>query len=99
MHAFGQADTGRGLHITFTLRQAGTLIRVISARNLHRKSERFMNKLTKPVTKPIMKPIMKPTPKFASEGQEPAVGVVAVAEVAATIKFIAGRARTFWAAS
>ena len=37
LHALGQTDVGRGLHITFTLRQAGTLIRVISARNLHRK--------------------------------------------------------------
>ena len=36
-HALGQSDSGRGLHITFTLRQAGTLIRVISARDLHRK--------------------------------------------------------------
>ena len=37
LHALGQTDFGRGLHITFTLRQAGTLIRVISARDLHRK--------------------------------------------------------------
>lgn len=37
VHALGQTDTGRGLHITFTLRQAGALIRVISARDLHRK--------------------------------------------------------------
>ena len=37
VHALGQTDTGRGLHITFTLRQAGVLIRVISARDLHRK--------------------------------------------------------------
>ena len=37
VHALGRTDTGRGLHITFTLRQAGTLIRVISARDLHRK--------------------------------------------------------------
>ena len=37
LHALGQTDVGRGLHITFTLRQAGTLIRVISARDLHRK--------------------------------------------------------------
>ncbi len=36
-HALGQTDVGRGLHITFTLRQAGASIRVISARNLHRK--------------------------------------------------------------
>jgi uncharacterized protein len=37
VHALGQTDTGRGLHITFTVRQAGALIRVISARDLHRK--------------------------------------------------------------
>ena len=37
LHVLGQTDVGRGLHITFTLRQAGTLIRVISARDLHRK--------------------------------------------------------------
>ena len=37
LHALGQTDVGRGLHITFTLRQAGTLIRVISARDMHRK--------------------------------------------------------------
>ena len=37
----------------------------------------------------------------ATDGGAPAVGVVAVAvaEVAATIKFIAVRARTFWAGS
>ena len=37
VHALGRTDTGRRLHITFTLRQAGTLIRVISARDMHRK--------------------------------------------------------------
>src|SRR5665647_2982997 len=37
VHALGQTDSGRGLHITFTLRQSGALIRVISARDLHRK--------------------------------------------------------------
>ena len=37
-----------------------------------------MNKLTKPVTKPVTKPIMKPTPKFASEGQEPAVSLTPI---------------------
>jgi len=36
-HALGGADDGRLLHITFTLRQNGTLIRVISARDMHRK--------------------------------------------------------------
>lgn len=36
-HALGKTDAGRQLHITFTLRQAGSLIRVISARDMHRK--------------------------------------------------------------
>lgn len=37
LHALGVSDDGRELHITFTLRQSGTLIRVISARDMHRK--------------------------------------------------------------
>lgn len=37
LHALGQANGGRELHITFTLRQSGVLIRVISARDMHRK--------------------------------------------------------------
>ena len=36
-HALGPTDTGRRLHLTFTLRQGGTRIRVISARDMHRK--------------------------------------------------------------
>ncbi len=36
-HALGQSDEGRHLHISFTLREAGALIRVISARDMHRK--------------------------------------------------------------
>ena len=36
-HALGKTDAGRLLHITFTLRQSGSLIRVISARSMHRK--------------------------------------------------------------
>ena len=36
-HALGKTDDGRALHITFTLRQSGLLIRVISARDMHRK--------------------------------------------------------------
>ena len=39
-HALGTTDENRLLHITFTLRASGTLIRVISARDMHRK-ERF----------------------------------------------------------
>src|SRR3954447_4434860 len=33
-HALGRAVEGRRLHITFTLRQTGALIRVISARDM-----------------------------------------------------------------
>ncbi len=36
-HALGKTDDGRLLHITFTLRQSGGLVRVISARDMHRK--------------------------------------------------------------
>ena len=36
-HALGKSNEGRALHITFTLRADGTLIRVISARDMHRK--------------------------------------------------------------
>ena len=36
-HALGQTLASRRLHITFTLRGGGTLIRVISARDMHRK--------------------------------------------------------------
>jgi uncharacterized DUF497 family protein len=37
MHALGQTDAGRRLHVSFTLRGDGKLIRVISARAMHRK--------------------------------------------------------------
>lgn len=37
IHALGKTDEGRLLHITFTLRGKGSLIRVISARDMHRK--------------------------------------------------------------
>jgi uncharacterized DUF497 family protein len=36
IHALGKTDDGRALHITFTLRQSALLIRVISARDMHR---------------------------------------------------------------
>ncbi len=39
-HALGQTDSGRRLHITFTLRASGTLIRIISARDMHRKERK-----------------------------------------------------------
>ena len=37
LHALGRTDGGRRLHITLTLRGHGHLIRVISARDMHRK--------------------------------------------------------------
>jgi uncharacterized DUF497 family protein len=40
-HALGTTDDGRRLHITFTLRASGKLIRVISARDMHRKERRI----------------------------------------------------------
>jgi uncharacterized protein len=36
-HALGRTNEGRQLHISFTLRDFDQLIRVISARNMHRK--------------------------------------------------------------
>ena len=36
-HALGITDDFRMLHITFTLRAANSLIRIISARDMHRK--------------------------------------------------------------
>ncbi|WP_428491506.1 BrnT family toxin [Rhodopila sp.] len=36
-HALGRTDDDRRLHVTFTLRDRGRLIRVISARDMHRK--------------------------------------------------------------
>jgi hypothetical protein len=40
-HALGTTSCGRRLHITFTLRGDGTRIRVISARDMHRKERRL----------------------------------------------------------
>ncbi len=37
LHALGHTDDGRRLHIAFTIRADGTLIRVISARDMQRK--------------------------------------------------------------
>jgi uncharacterized DUF497 family protein len=37
LHALGKTDEGRTLHITFTLRHSSQLIRVIFARDMHRK--------------------------------------------------------------
>jgi uncharacterized DUF497 family protein len=40
-HALGRANDTRLLHITFTLRSDDKLIRVISARDMHRKERNF----------------------------------------------------------
>jgi uncharacterized DUF497 family protein len=37
LHALGRTDAARLIHISFTLRGGGRLIRVISARTMHRK--------------------------------------------------------------
>ena len=39
-HALGKSDDSRLLHITFTLRSCNQLIRVISARDMHRKERK-----------------------------------------------------------
>jgi len=39
LHALGKTMDGRRLHITFTLRDAEQFIRVISARDMHRKED------------------------------------------------------------
>ncbi len=39
--ALGHTDEGRFLHVTFTLRQNGTRIRIISARDMSRKERRY----------------------------------------------------------
>ena len=46
-HALGKTDDARLLHITFTLRLESTLIRVISARNMHRKERTYYEKSQK----------------------------------------------------
>lgn len=40
-HLLGSTDDRRQLHITFTLRSGDSLIRVISARDMHRKERAF----------------------------------------------------------
>jgi len=45
-HALGKTDKGRALHITFTLRNAGERIRVISARDMHRKERTIYEQTT-----------------------------------------------------
>lgn len=45
-HALGKSDEKRQLHITFTLRQAGEKIRIISARDMHKKERVIYEKAT-----------------------------------------------------
>lgn len=45
-HALGRTDDGRTLHITFTLRNADEKIRVISARNMHKKERTIYEQAT-----------------------------------------------------
>lgn len=40
-NALGRTTHNRLLHVTFTLRQDGTVIRVISARDMHRKERKI----------------------------------------------------------
>ena len=46
IHAIGKTDEGRMLHITFTLRKKNTLIRVISARDMHKKERAYYEQTT-----------------------------------------------------
>ena len=47
IHALGRTDAARALHITFTLRQSGQLVRVISARDMHRKERAIYDQANK----------------------------------------------------
>jgi hypothetical protein len=49
-HALGSTDERRLLHITFTLRASATLIRVISARDMHRKERIYYEQAKKDTT-------------------------------------------------
>jgi hypothetical protein len=46
-HALGKTQDGRLLHVSFTLRDGGKLIRVISARDMHRKERMFYGNVKK----------------------------------------------------
>ena len=45
-HALGKTNDDRRLHVTFTIRGQGTRIRVISARDMHRKERTIYEKAT-----------------------------------------------------
>ncbi len=46
IHALGKTDEERLLHITFTLRYSGEKIRVISARDMHKKERKIYEQTT-----------------------------------------------------
>jgi uncharacterized DUF497 family protein len=46
LHALGKTTAGRRLHITLTLRVDGTMIRVISARDMQRKERMIYEQAT-----------------------------------------------------
>lgn len=46
LHALGKTNESRTLHITFTLRHSGERIRVISARDMHRKERKLYEQTT-----------------------------------------------------
>lgn len=46
IHALGKTDEERLLHITFTLRHNGAKIRVISARDMHKKERKIYEQTT-----------------------------------------------------
>ncbi|WP_150912105.1 BrnT family toxin [Marinobacter halotolerans] len=46
-HALGETDDRRMLHITFALRQGDTLVRVIAARDMHRKGRAVYEQVKK----------------------------------------------------
>jgi uncharacterized protein len=47
LHALGKTDAERLLHLTFTLRFEGSKIRVISARDMHKKERQFYDQANK----------------------------------------------------
>jgi len=44
-HALGVTDDSRLLHVTFTLRDSGSLIRIISARDMHRRERKVYEQI------------------------------------------------------
>ena len=46
LNAFGITTNGRRLHITFTMRNNGTIIRIISARDMSRRERRYYGQET-----------------------------------------------------